>query len=89
MYLSLSGGRDEDCWHQPREDILRTLYRKHGWPGENLDGDAFLVDYMRHKHGVKYMPKEVWPSLKDLVEKREQDKTYAMEREQTYGSRDG
>ena len=23
---------------------MKPLYRKHGWPGEDFDGDAFLAD---------------------------------------------
>jgi len=28
-------------------DIVVPLYRKHGWPGEGFDGDAFEVDHKR------------------------------------------
>lgn len=28
-------------------ELLKPLYRKHGWPGSHFDGDAFLMDLVR------------------------------------------
>ena len=28
-------------------DVVRPVYRKHGWPGSDFDGDAFRVDLAR------------------------------------------
>ncbi len=63
---------------------MGALYRKHGWPGENFDGEAFLVDHVRHKTDVKYVPGEMWPSQKQLTEKREQDKAAALQTAQKF-----
>jgi hypothetical protein len=47
-YLDLfevSGGEtDGGMWYR---EIVEPLYRKHGWPGEDFDGDAFLADKAR------------------------------------------
>ncbi len=29
------------------EDPVKSLYQKHGWPGEDFDGEAFLIDKLR------------------------------------------
>ena len=79
--VDLPGARDMDVWHQPREDILRALYQKHRWAGENVDGEAFLVDHVRHTPDVTYIPEEMRPFLKHMVEKSEQDKAAALQRE--------
>lgn len=34
-------------------DELRGLYRKHGWPGEDFDSDAFVVDRARVEPGAE------------------------------------
>ncbi|KAK0634192.1 hypothetical protein B0T14DRAFT_576691 [Immersiella caudata] len=38
------GEKDGFQWE---EEIIKPLYIKHGWPGEDFDGDAFLVDKAR------------------------------------------
>lgn len=44
--IETPGGGDLSCveWDP---DVVRLLYRKHGWPGPQFDGDAFLVDLAR------------------------------------------
>ncbi len=41
-------------------ELLRPLYQKNGWPGENFDGDAFLVDFARARAAriAKYKAEE-------------------------------
>ncbi len=38
-----------NCGHRWTAEITRPLYRRHGWPGEDFDGDAFVVDQARSK----------------------------------------
>jgi hypothetical protein len=44
--LMTPGGGDHagQKWY---EELVRPLYRKHGWPGEDFDADGFLVDQVR------------------------------------------
>ncbi|KAK4099597.1 hypothetical protein N658DRAFT_560318 [Parathielavia hyrcaniae] len=37
-------GGGENAGAEWDHDLVRPLYRKHGWPGEDFDADAFLVD---------------------------------------------
>ncbi|KAK3897434.1 hypothetical protein C8A05DRAFT_19805 [Staphylotrichum tortipilum] len=37
-------GENNSGWSK---DPVPTLYKKHGWPGEDFDGEAFLVDKLR------------------------------------------
>ncbi|CEJ93521.1 hypothetical protein VHEMI09102 [[Torrubiella] hemipterigena] len=42
----LPGGENSDgMWGM--KGTIKALYKKHGWPGETFDGDAFLVDLLR------------------------------------------
>ncbi|KAK4040850.1 hypothetical protein C8A01DRAFT_45872 [Parachaetomium inaequale] len=40
------GGGENTAWTW-RKELVAPLYRKHGWPGESFDGDAFLADKLR------------------------------------------
>lgn len=58
------------------EDELRALYRKHGWPGEDFDGDAFDLDRARVKPAaeIKFDPGRAGLDtqyLERIVEERE------------------
>lgn len=44
--VDVPGGGEHSGW-QWQEEITRPLYLKHGWPGDDFDGDAFLVDQAR------------------------------------------
>ncbi|KAG7294197.1 hypothetical protein NEMBOFW57_004267 [Staphylotrichum longicolle] len=54
---------DDEEW-EGHDDALRAAYRKHGWPGENFDGDAFVVDRARVKPAaeIRFEPEKVLPS---------------------------
>ena len=39
-------GGEKSGWEWD-EEITKPLYIKHGWPGENFDGDAFVADQKR------------------------------------------
>ncbi|KAK3989933.1 hypothetical protein QBC44DRAFT_395427 [Cladorrhinum sp. PSN332] len=61
-YLELRetpGGGDPTCVDWNRE-MVKPLYVKHGWPGLDFDGDAFLVDLVRARtlDSVKYSAEE-------------------------------
>lgn len=45
--LTETPGGGEHCGLQWDRDIVKPLYRKHGWPGPAFDGDAFLMDQAR------------------------------------------
>ena len=53
---------DEEWWGY--DDALRAVYRKHGWPGENFDGDTFVVDRVRviPAAKIRFEPEEALPS---------------------------
>ena len=77
-----------DGW-EGREDFLRALYRKHGWPGENFDGGAFDVDRVRAKvqGSIKHYDPEYFlsklESLERQVEKHaKDDRSAAPQRQQ-------
>lgn len=57
-----------DCIGEWSAEVVRPLYRRHGWPGEDFDGDAFVVDQARSKE-PEYLFWEVW-RLKQKMEKR-------------------
>jgi hypothetical protein len=40
-------GQGESDWGRFDKKIVKPLYHKHGWPGEDFDGEAFLVDKAR------------------------------------------
>ncbi len=52
----------EEWWGH--DDALRAVYHKHGWPGENFDGDAFVVDPARviPAAKIRFEPEEALPS---------------------------
>ncbi|KAK3900744.1 hypothetical protein C8A05DRAFT_35594 [Staphylotrichum tortipilum] len=58
---------DEKPYHEEwwgHDDALRAVYRNHGWPGENFDGDAFVVDRARviPAAKIRFEPEEALPS---------------------------
>lgn len=57
------------------EQIVRPLYRRHGWPGENFDGDAFLADQARSTP-PEVLFREV-AYLECSVSQRERDEGFA------------
>ncbi|KAK4150941.1 hypothetical protein C8A00DRAFT_36440 [Chaetomidium leptoderma] len=71
-------GGDHGGWEWS-EEIVKPLYRKHGWPGENFDGDAFLVDQAcavtaaAVRDSAKEMLRRL-KSQKDQLEEHEKDK---------------
>ena len=46
------GGDVWDAGTAWREETVRALYRKHGWPGEDFDADAFVEDQARATDGA-------------------------------------
>jgi len=75
-----SGGRWE-------EEITRPLYLKHGWPSDDFDGDAFLIDQAR-AHAmdtVKYVFAESAKKVRNLgydIEKHAQEEPEFREEHQ-------
>ncbi|KAF7550318.1 hypothetical protein G7Z17_g5789 [Cylindrodendrum hubeiense] len=45
--LTETPGGGENSGSQWEKETTKPLYRKHGWPGDDFDGDAFLVDLVR------------------------------------------
>jgi hypothetical protein len=67
------------------EELVKPLYRKHGWPGKDFDGDAFLVDKVRAEAARKAQSDADRPfndlaALKRQVDRREEDEPRDMEK---------
>lgn len=45
--IEMPGLGGDNSWGEWDPEIIKPLYRKHGWPSSNFDGDAFLVDQAR------------------------------------------
>jgi hypothetical protein len=58
---------EEWCEH---DDGLRAVYRKHGWPGGNFDGDAFVVDRARviPAAEIRFEPEKALPSRLETLQ---------------------
>ncbi|KAK4233850.1 hypothetical protein C8A03DRAFT_19145 [Achaetomium macrosporum] len=46
LYRTPGGGENSAGWEWDSE-LVTPLYRKHGWPSDNFDGNAFQVDQVR------------------------------------------
>ncbi|KAK4122195.1 hypothetical protein N657DRAFT_621398 [Parathielavia appendiculata] len=81
--LFVTPGGGEIAGQEWNEDLVKPLYRKHGWPGEDFDGDAFLVDQVRADAArvVEYHAEEPFrqvQSLKHRVAELEENRALAM-----------
>ncbi|PGG95837.1 hypothetical protein AJ79_09846 [Helicocarpus griseus UAMH5409] len=54
-YLELkeTPGGGENTGGDWKRNVVKPLYLKHGWPGDNFDGDAFLRDSLR-AHAARF-----------------------------------
>lgn len=73
---------DDKEW-EGHTDALRAAYRKRGWPGENFDGDAFVVDRARAIPAaeIRFEPEKVLPSrlyLEYMVQESEKAEKAAL-----------
>jgi hypothetical protein len=70
-----NGENDQGMWD---EEIVKPLYHKHGWPGQDFDGEGFLVDKVRAEAAMEARSAAERPfreldSLRCQFERDEQD----------------
>lgn len=79
--VELPGGGENDALSWDPE-VVKPLYRKHGWPGEDFDGDAFLLDKVRVEAA-----QQVKEHAEDLIQESERLKrTVEWRKEHVHGT---